>query len=245
MFVRWNQLSQVWEYDSSGGLGAGPWILLPNLSYLNKENTFTAPARKQTISSDYPYLLFKSSTAPAGSQSIRLEGFGTEFWISFVDDNDSGYIRRFRFGREGNFSIDGSIIEHGRSYGMGDWIAYTPLWTSTGTQPSIGNGTLVGKYTLIGTTCHFSGRFVPGSTSTFGSGTWLFGLPIAPGPVNSYIIGSAMLQDITPYKAYNLSVVPSGNKFYVQADTGQVSLNIPFTWVSGDALDFCGTYSIA
>lgn len=59
------------------------------------------------------------------------------------------------------------------------WTSYTPSWTASTTNPTLGNGTLVGRYMLIGKTCHVSITLTIGSTTTVGAGTYLFGLPFA------------------------------------------------------------------
>ena len=55
---------------------------------------------------------------------------------------------------------------------------YVPTWASTGsTQPVLGNGTLRGRRTLLGTMATFRLELTIGSTTTLGQGTWAFGLP--------------------------------------------------------------------
>lgn len=58
------------------------------------------------------------------------------------------------------------------------WTAYTPAWTSTGTAPALGNGTLTGSYRKVGSkTVFYKIRLTPGSTTTFGTGSYLLSLP--------------------------------------------------------------------
>jgi hypothetical protein len=59
----------------------------------------------------------------------------------------------------------------------GTWADYTPAWTSTGTQPALGNGTLTGRFAQVGKTVFVILRWVLGSTSTQGTGTWAWSLP--------------------------------------------------------------------
>lgn len=61
------------------------------------------------------------------------------------------------------------------------WTSYTPTWTVlSGTDPSIGNGTLTGRFkqrvdkSVTGTI-----TLSAGTTTTLGSGTYLFSLPVA------------------------------------------------------------------
>lgn len=55
---------------------------------------------------------------------------------------------------------------------------YTPAWTSTGTAPAIGNGSLTGKYFRINKLIVAYINWTAGSTTTFGTGSYRFSLPI-------------------------------------------------------------------
>ncbi|MFJ2579961.1 hypothetical protein [Kitasatospora aureofaciens] len=60
---------------------------------------------------------------------------------------------------------------------QGDWQSYTPTWTALTTNPSIGNGTLVSRWSRIGQTIHWMGSLTAGSTTSGGSGLWSMSLP--------------------------------------------------------------------
>lgn len=62
-------------------------------------------------------------------------------------------------------------------YQAGAWATYTPSWTSSGSAPSLGNGTSVGGYRREGTTLHTRGQLNVGSTSTVGTGEIRLSLP--------------------------------------------------------------------
>jgi len=57
------------------------------------------------------------------------------------------------------------------------WTSYTPTWKASLTEPSLGNGTLVGAYQKIGKTCFFGILLKVGSTTTGGTGGYSFALP--------------------------------------------------------------------
>ena len=61
----------------------------------------------------------------------------------------------------------------------GAWQSYTPTWTASTTNPSIGNGSIVGRYLQIGKTCWFRAYLQFGTTTTAGSGNYSVGLPVA------------------------------------------------------------------
>jgi hypothetical protein len=58
-----------------------------------------------------------------------------------------------------------------------DWVDYTPSWTSSGTQPNIGNGSVTGKWRRVGDSIECQVRVLAGSTTTYGTGTYLLSLP--------------------------------------------------------------------
>mgnify|MGYP001571216159 CR=1 FL=1 len=76
---------------------------------------------------------------------------------------------------------------------FGAWTSYTPAWTSSGTAPAIGNGTIAGRYMKIGRTvlCHINVIF--GSTSTYGTGNYSFSLPATSANAGATLVSSAQL----------------------------------------------------
>lgn len=73
------------------------------------------------------------------------------------------------------------------------WTTYTPTWTSTGTAPALGNGTLTGRYMKIGRTVIVQINLVAGSTTTFGTGNYSFSLPVTAGTTGLAETGAAQL----------------------------------------------------
>ncbi|MFJ6566419.1 hypothetical protein ACIQNU_03305 [Streptomyces sp. NPDC091292] len=71
------------------------------------------------------------------------------------------------------------------------WTPYTPVWTSSGTAPAMGNGTLSGRYMKIGRTvlCHIN--WISGSTTTYGTGNYSFSLPVQSAAAGASYIGNA------------------------------------------------------
>jgi hypothetical protein len=62
---------------------------------------------------------------------------------------------------------------------LGAWTPYAPAWTASTTNPTLGNGTLTGRYSLVGKTCSGQIKLTTGGTTSFGSGDWYFSLPFA------------------------------------------------------------------
>lgn len=59
-------------------------------------------------------------------------------------------------------------------------VQFTPTWQSTGTAPTLGNGTLTGVYSCHGAAVTVTYDLTFGSTTTVGSGDFQFLLPFAP-----------------------------------------------------------------
>jgi hypothetical protein len=71
-------------------------------------------------------------------------------------------------------TVNGNYVAEG-----GAWSAYTPTWTSTGTAPTIGNGSIVGYYQKIGQVVNVRIEWAWGSTTSLGTGFYVFSLPYA------------------------------------------------------------------
>lgn len=75
------------------------------------------------------------------------------------------------------------------------WVPYTLVWTTTGTQPNIGNGTLFAAYKkLTEKTISLRAAIIPGTTTTFGTGSWQLSLPPGvqqPNNIESCMVGRA------------------------------------------------------
>ncbi len=66
---------------------------------------------------------------------------------------------------------------------LGGFVDWEPTWTAATTNPVLGNGTLTGTYSGVGNMLIAKYRLIPGSTTTFGSGSYMFNLPEAAQPV--------------------------------------------------------------
>ena len=137
---------------------------------------------------------------------------------------------------------------------VGAWQSYTVSWTADTTNPSIGNGTLVGRYTQIGKTCVLVIALTAGSTTTFGSGNWSFSLPKnAKYTTGISFYGVAHLRNsgtanyeriaqIAPTLSTTVinmftDPTPGSNSLYI-------SSTVPFTWGDGDSLGIEITYEM-
>lgn len=58
-------------------------------------------------------------------------------------------------------------------------ISYTPVWTATTTNPVINNGTLAGTYSIRGNIVELTIRTYMGTTTTYGSGNYMWSIPFS------------------------------------------------------------------
>jgi len=89
------------------------------------------------------------------------------------------------------------------SFSIVPWTTYTPLWTSSGTQPTLGNGSLTGRYVSIGATVIGEIRLVAGVTGfSRGSGTYFLSLPTNGVFENLQPVGQVVMRDEGPNITY-------------------------------------------
>lgn len=125
----------------------------------------------------------------------------------------------------------------------GAWVAYTPTWTAATTAPSIGNGSLTGRYMQAGKTVDFAITLSMGSTTSFGSGAWAFSLPVTSlvgtnGSPNGIVRG--------PANRIWYPVYADANS--IQLATGAVGVSVDSTtmaWSSVNTVYIIGRYEAA
>jgi hypothetical protein len=131
---------------------------------------------------------------------------------------------------------------------------YTPTWTSDGTQPAIGNATVVARYLQIGKQVHAWGQITFGSTSTFGTGTYKFALPVAASASVSRLFGMVdMFDNSTGFRGWAMAE-PSGSSNFLAAypsvwpaggTTTVVVQTQPWTWAVSDFIAWNLMYEAA
>jgi hypothetical protein len=133
------------------------------------------------------------------------------------------------------------------------WQTYTPTWTATTTNPTLGNGTLTGAYKQIGKTVFVRVKLSWGSTTTGGSGDWRFSLPVTAASADGIQFPCTMLDNGVHWyegtvngtyannTTYSAIIAKAGN----QAHSDGVNATSPFNWGSADSLQFNGSYEAA
>lgn len=124
----------------------------------------------------------------------------------------------------------------------GPWLTYTPSLTGSGGNPVIGaTGNAIGKYIQAGKLFVVRGKIAFGSGSTYGSGNWSLTLPVAM--LDGYgILGVISYLDSNVSSTYRGSTYnPSGTSIALGTNASPIAAvtpTAPFTWASGDTIDF-------
>lgn len=126
------------------------------------------------------------------------------------------------------------------------WDTYTPSWTASGTNPSLGNGSLTGRFFQMGKTIvSWSVNLTIGSTTTFGTGQWLI-TPPSVAPTGRYACIAEYLDLGTAQ--YTGRATFTGTQIYMFAtpttaggpDRPVAAGTVPFNWTTGDQLNIAG-----
>jgi len=130
---------------------------------------------------------------------------------------------------------------------QGDWITYTPTWVGSGSNPAIGDGSLVGRYYLRGKVVDLQILVVAGSTTTYGTGTYTWALPLtaasAFGTFPAWILdnsaGAAYIGIGRLFSTTTVGVYGTANPAV------QVAATSPVTFAVNDQIWISGTYRLA
>ncbi|QMP84416.1 hypothetical protein HUN42_00038 [Streptomyces phage Dagobah] len=145
--------------------------------------------------------------------------------------------------------IDTDLLE-----GMvGEWQDFTPTWTASTTNPSIGaNGTLLGRYVQIGGKVYFSIKVTGGSSTSWGSGSYSWALPVIAA-AEIEMVGTCFVGDSSAGSAgYSTGIAFIGAgastvSGYIGGKNASsiVSNANPQTFATGDRIWLSGTYEAA
>lgn len=118
------------------------------------------------------------------------------------------------------------------------WTAYTPSWTGSTSNPALGNGTIYGRYKVVGKVCTVLVEIVMGTTTTFGTGFWMVSLPFTaanPASTSSNFawIGTARAHSATTWYIGATAVTKNGSTMKVHEDSAAAewSATRPHAWV--------------
>lgn len=125
------------------------------------------------------------------------------------------------------------------------WETYTTTWTSSGTQPVIGNGILQGRKLMAGKNRWNYIRWVAGSTTTFGTGQYFWGTSDVAR--EQHVVGSMYIFDTGTANRSAISVLTSTRDtiFGVTSADTDVSATVPQTFANGDSMSTLIHFEVA
>ena len=146
-------------------------------------------------------------------------------------------------GNTANFTQSGTFrwLDLGQFYdGAG-----TPSWDAITANPALGDGVLTSRLSQLGDRVTYELLLQVGSTSTTGTGNWVFGdalLTVIPAANFHEACGTAILQDASG--AYEVGAVffADEDQLYIATASGLVSPTVPWTWAEDDEIRLSITY---
>lgn len=138
----------------------------------------------------YTYKLFSSTTSPpahAPVMNFQANSNSTSYrlCVHTATTSASAYSVQFR-----NFEVKRQRYNFGPN--GSDWAAYTPIWSSGGTPPAIGNGTLAGWWRRNGPNMQIRIEMLSGTTTTYGgANAYTFSIP------SGYSIDNSLVNSTT------------------------------------------------
>jgi hypothetical protein len=145
----------------------------------------------------------------------------------------------------------GQVLTAAELNAIGTWTTYTPTFTTTGTAPSLGNGSITGTYTEVNKIVMGQIMFQAGNTTTYGSGVLLFSIPVTAAPFASFsVCGHGYIEDATTTNVYTVVADHStyNDKLKMRATQGgfgDVSTVAPFTFAANDSCRLYFAYQAA
>lgn len=202
-------------------------------------------------------------------QDIPERVIARELISESFDSHARQFLDQFRFGAKGSLKIgnyvngtygqmllsnDGLVMKNQAGVeslkldpvtGTIAFADYTPVWSSTGTAPAIGNGSITGKYIRIGDLCIGYCAVLMNSTTTYGTGDYIFSLPLSTDEPSDQSLGNAILVDngvgqfdagVLKYDADNIQLV---------YQNGRITNTNPFTFTTSDKIRIKFMYKIS
>lgn len=133
---------------------------------------------------------------------------------------------------------------------IGIWQPFTPQWKALTTMPTLGNGTIVGRYMTIGKTCWFHIDWHAGTTTTFGTGTYTFTLPL-PALTGAGGMNFAFSIWATLGNGWNYTLgaqLYTATEFYMPLTNGLQGVwtaTAPIAMANNDQVSLSGCYELA
>ncbi|MEU6768501.1 hypothetical protein ABZ916_39085 [Streptomyces sp. NPDC046853] len=182
-------------------------------------------------------------TAVNGDGTVTADGITVRRMEAYANPA-VGDVIRIDQSSSGNFLAMGRLATTAGTA----WTAYTPTWTASTTNPTLGNGTLIGRYQRVGRTITVHINLTVGASTSVGSGDYSFALPVQAAAVGCSFIGNAHMLGASRWGG---QVVISSNATtcapFLSVSTTNPRLDwmtaaVPEAFGSGDQLRMTATY---
>jgi hypothetical protein len=201
-------------------------------------NTFIEPSSIKFLSNN-------TSVTDKFDATFQTSATGSSYRLIFHSATTSASAFALKID---NIAVSPSVYVYGTP--ITDWQSYTPTWTAFTTNPTLGNGTISGRYRRVGDSIQGQVTLSSGSTTSYGSGAWYFSLPSGLSIDNTKNLQTSA--SVTNKAGmYNGGSIFDGAVYYSSATTfgvrswlsnatytshADVNSTVPFTWASGHSL---------
>lgn len=192
---------------------------------------------------------FTLDVAPATGDNIQI-AYQRSTSVAGNADTVDGFHASATPAANSLLSLDSSALVPTAALG-GAWTSWTPAWTNL----TLGNGTVVAKYTQVGKTIMFRLKLTFGSTTSITAAFPGFTLPAAARN-DTTAAGSIsfLYNDVGVVNVATLNIIGAGETkgyFTTQVVSGTypqesgITSTIPFAWATGDSATAIGYYEVA
>lgn len=132
--------------------------------------------------------------------------------------------------------------------GGGAWASYATTWSALTTAPTLGNGSIVSRYTNVGKTYTVSIHLSMGSTTKRGVGAWGFTLPAAPAADRIQVLQAFVGTTSSGFYVGTARVYAGKiDRVFLATSTAasELSHSVPTTMTGSSYVAITGTYEAA
>lgn len=228
---------------ATNGLG---YIEISENSFVDftPQGVFTAPAGiNVNAPSAIDYLVIDGNTftdnsaSPAFQTGIRLVGTITNLYVG---------SQKYRGLTVANYTETSLTVTN--RYGEHTNIPFTPNWKSGGAAVTVGNGSVLGYYSVKGNQVTVNARLTVGSTTTFTAGSMAMDLPTASALTGTQYLGGWRIFDssASTFTFGSSEIDGTASQLTLQVSGGTFATNgSPVPLATGDVVSVQITYSRA
>lgn len=187
---------------------------------------------------------------PVGTKIKLVQAGTTKYFYVTATSYASGYTTVTVTGGSNYSLANQAITSAAYSYaatpqGFPQWFNYQPIWSATTTNPTVGNGSVLGAFTIVGRLCTVSFRIQIGTTTELGTGNYGISMPVSANTLGLIHIGSVFCNQPSVANYIALARLLSAN--YVDFPLNQgtyISHSNPVSWASGSSINGSIQYPI-